>query len=422
MAVQAAIEAADNTREYKRAFLVGWRLAQMHANPVHMADLPALVTDEDGLAQISDDFGPGQRARLIWEGLSTDLSGLPGGTSPEVTAAKDGLQSILKNPKQDQRAIATSIEDLSKQVLMNVYITNPHLAKALLIGQHLAQFVFGPADHTALAERLSAEKVRRTCLLLTELKESFPQRATAAVTGSLEYWQRLPDKYRGTGTDVEVALQRQGERWRSLLTGEARADDLLNLGDYRQAFREYMHQVALLSEKSRLLLGAVVTLLALTGGGIFLIIRFAPGGAAVIAGVIAAAAGALGITWKTIAATVGKAATLLERPMLDDGLNAAVKIAAFIAPADMPAAVRTELRKQLSKAEPDKDKDKAEPGEDGQQKLVETKELEGTQTEAQPSPAEAAQPPAPALSGSDPAVSLGVPQPSAGTPAPLQTG
>ena len=134
-----------------------------------------------------------------------------------------------------------------------------------------------------------------------------------------------------TGTDVSMALLSQGARWRSLLTGEARADDLLDLGDYRQAFGEYMHQVALLAQKNRWIFGTVVTLFALTGSGIFLIIRFAPAGAAVIAGVIAAVAGALGITWKTVTVTVGRAATLFERPMLDDGLSQAVKIAAFIA-------------------------------------------------------------------------------------------
>jgi len=125
-----------------------------------------------------------------------------------------------------------------------------------------------------------------------------------------------------------------------------------------------MHQVALLSRKNQWLLGTVATLLALTGGGIFLIISFAPAGAAVIAGVIAAVAGALGITWKTTAVTVGKAATLLERPMLDDGLSAAVKFAAFIAPAAVPAAAIAELRKQLRETESSKN---------GQRKLSEAK-------------------------------------------------
>ena len=196
MTVQAAIEAADDTRQYKRAFLVGWRLAQMYAAPIHMADLPTLVTDEGGLAQIPDHFEAGQEARLIWAGLDTDLSGLPGGTSPEIERTKTALYESLQNPEQEERAIATNIRTLSRRTLMNVYITNPHLAKALLVGQQLAKFVFGPTDPAALAERLSVENVQRTCSLLTELKASFPQRATAAVAGSLEYWQHLPEKYR----------------------------------------------------------------------------------------------------------------------------------------------------------------------------------------------------------------------------------
>jgi len=390
MTVQAAIEAADNTHEYKRAFLVGWRLAQMYANPIHMADLPALVTDKGGLAQIPDQFDPGQQARLIWEGLDADLSKLPGGNSGEIVKARTMLGGTLAGHNYNEDAIANSIKDVFSRTLMNAYIVNPHLAKALVVGQQLAEFIFGPA---ALAERLSAENVQRTCSLLAKLKASFPQRATTAVSGSLEYWQHLPEKYRATSTDVGAALLSQGERWRSLLTGESRADDLLNLGDYRQAFGEYMHQVALLSEKARWLMGTVVTLLAITGGGIFLIIRFAPAGAAVTAGVIAAVAGALGITWKTVAATVGKAATLLERPMLDDGLNGAVKFAAFIAPAAMPPAEIAELRKQVRETKPHKD---GQPKE-AVQTAAQTRAVEAPAEEA---PAEKA--PAPAMGASDP--------------------
>lgn len=340
-----AIE-VGNTREYGRAFLVGWRLAQMHANPIYMTELHTLVTGNNGAAEILEHFEPGEQAQLVWRALEADLSELPGGGSQNITTAKNTLLQNLENPHYGEQAIATSIETLSTRTLANVYIANPHLAKALLVGQQLAEFVFGPANPAALAERLTEEKVQRTCSLLTELQASFPVRATAAVAGSLEYWQRWADRNRGTATDVGATLLRQGERWRSLLTGEARADDLLELSDYRQAFGAYVHQVALLCQKNPWLWGTLVALLVATGGGIFAIITYAPAGAAVIAGVIAAVAGALGITWKTVAVTVGQAATLLERPMLDGGLSEAVKIAAFIAPVDgMSHDEIAELRK-----------------------------------------------------------------------------
>ena len=103
----------------------------------------------------------------------------------------------------------------------------------------------------------------------------------------------------------------------------------------------------MLARKYPLMWLLVVTLLAGTGVGIWAIIKYAPTGAAVIAGVIAAAAGALGVTWKTVAVTLGKASVLLERPMVEDGLREAVKFAAFIRPVEMTPADMALLRKEV---------------------------------------------------------------------------
>jgi hypothetical protein len=165
------------------------------------------------------------------------------------------------------------------------------------------------------------------------------------------FWQRWVTAQPDDVAAVEEALLRQGEQWRSLLTGEIQADDLLDLDDYRQAFWDYARQLIVIYRKSPWLSGIVLALLAGTGVGIWAIITYAPTGAAVIAGVIAAAAGALGITWKTVAVTVGKAAALLERPLLDDGLREAVKVAAFIPPVDMTYDQIKQLRKEVRKEE-----------------------------------------------------------------------
>jgi hypothetical protein len=116
-------------------------------------------------------------------------------------------------------------------------------------------------------------------------------RGTSAVAGSLMYWQRWVEANPAEDDAVREKLLRQGELWRSLLAGEIRADDLLGLSDYRQAFGDYTRQLRLLARKYP---------------KIWLLV-------------------ALGITWKTVAVTVGRAAALLERPMLDDGLSEAVK-------------------------------------------------------------------------------------------------
>jgi hypothetical protein len=179
MSVQERLEAAGGATEYSRAFLVGWRLAQLHANPIHMADVRAFAREgEDGLAELPERLDPQQQARLIWVGLDADLARLPGGESPEISDARTVLKTHLQNPAYDQNAISRGIEALFKLSLTNVYVINPHLAKALIVGEQLAGLVFGPADPTiaraALEARLSETSVRRTCSLLDELQSSFP--------------------------------------------------------------------------------------------------------------------------------------------------------------------------------------------------------------------------------------------------------
>lgn len=353
MVAQGNLEPAGNTSEYSRAFLVGWRLAQLYANPTHIDHKLAFVVDEEGyLPGISQELTQQQQAQLIWVGLQTDLSELPGGISPEATAAKTALGVSLASANYHEESIASGILDVFKVTSANVYVVNPHLAKALNLGRELAGLVFGSVgaspDLSALRKQLSAGRVGRICSLLDELRSAFPLRATDAVSGSLQCWRRWME----TGTDADAVVVRsnlrsQGERWRSLLTGEIRADDLLDLHDYRQAIRNYVGQVAGLYQKSPWLSGTVLVMLIATGASIWAIVTYAPKGAAVVAAIIATVAGALGITWKTVSVTVGKAAALIERPMFDKQISEAVKIAAFLPPVEMTAAVKAKLLKEL---------------------------------------------------------------------------
>jgi hypothetical protein len=227
------------------------------------------------------------------------------------------------------------------------------LAKALNLGRQLAGLVFGrvgaSSDFAALQEQLSEDRVSVATSLLEELQSALPLRATAAVSGSLAYWQRWVRTYSAPVDEERKNLGSQGERWRGLLTGEIRADDLLDLQDYRQAIRNYVGQVAALYRKSPWLSGTVLAMLAATGAGIWAIVTYAPKGAAVVAAIIATVAGALGITWKTVTVTAGKAAALIERPMFENQLSEAVKIAAFVRPIDINPAQKTKLLKELGK-------------------------------------------------------------------------
>ena len=269
MAAQRELESVGNATEYSRAFLVGWRLAQLYATPTHTEEILAVVREEGYLPEIPERLTQQQQAQLIWIGLGSDLSELPGGKSSNISEAKIRLKGALEDKEYNEEAITKAIRDVFKITLINVYIIHPHLAKAIILGRQLAGLVFGPANapaaFTALHEQLSADRVKRTCLLLEELQSSFPLRATAAVSGSLVYWQHWMETCSGDDPAVREKLHSQGEQWRSLLTGEIRADDLLALHDYRQAIGDYVGQVAELYRKNPWLWGTVLALLAATG-------------------------------------------------------------------------------------------------------------------------------------------------------------
>lgn len=217
---------------------------------------------------------------MIWVGLHGDLPELPGGKSADILKAITALEVALENPAFTEEEISGHILNVFGITLANVYVVNPHLAKALILGRQLAGLVFGrvgaPADFTALRERLSADRVSRTCSLLEELQSTFPLLAAAAVSGSLVCWQHWMETRSGAEDAIRMNLRSQGERWRSLLTGEIRSDDLLELQDYRQAVGNYVSQVAGLYQRNPWLLGTVLAMLAATGTGIWAIVTFAP--------------------------------------------------------------------------------------------------------------------------------------------------
>jgi hypothetical protein len=351
MAVQRELEPVYNAKEYRHAFLVGWRFAQLNANTTHTEEILP-VTLEEGYLPALPVFSSEQRTLVIWNRLKLDLSGLPGGSSPKIEEEVRTADQLLEKKEFDTRAITTAINEAFKTTVVQVYVTEPLLSKAIDLGLHLANLVFGPANQThqvvSLGPQFSEKRVQVTCSLLDELQSAFPLRAAAAVSGSLVYWQHWVTGHPADDA-VRKELQSQGEQWQGLLTGEICADDLLDLQDYRQAMQVYAGQVAGLWRKNPLLWKAASALLVASGAGIWAIVTYAPKGAAVVAAIIATAAGALGISWKTITATVGKVAGLLERPMLNDGLSDAVKIAAFIAPPGMTPAEITKLRDEVRK-------------------------------------------------------------------------
>jgi hypothetical protein len=150
---------------------------------------------------------------------------------------------------------------------------------------------------------------------------------------------------------TKLALDSQGEKWRRLLSGEIRPLDLLTAGDYRQAAARLLGRLrSLIWSFVRRFWILIAIVLAVTGTVIWAIIRFAPSGTATVVALIAAAAGSLGVSWKTVASTLGQVISKAEQPLWDAEVLESVVVAATVPPLNMGRRTILKWRKATIEA------------------------------------------------------------------------
>jgi hypothetical protein len=110
MVTQRGLKPEGNAKEYSRAFLVGWRLAQLYASPIHPEDISVVFTKDGYLPEIPENFTPPQQVKLIWTGLRGALEELPGGTSQEIANAITSLEETLQDKEYKEGYSAGRVE------------------------------------------------------------------------------------------------------------------------------------------------------------------------------------------------------------------------------------------------------------------------------------------------------------------------
>jgi hypothetical protein len=175
---------------------------------------------------------------------------------------------------------------------------------------------------------------------LDDLSASFPDDATDAVKGSLWKWQAWAEKGKAGPTEKELAnlplaLNKQGETWRRLLSGEILAENLLTADHYKKAASRLLARIRdlTLSFLGRWWL-PITILLASVGLLIWAILVYVPGSTETIVALIATAAGALGISWKTVGSTLGRAVSKVEDQWWNSEIREAIITAATFTPQD----------------------------------------------------------------------------------------
>jgi hypothetical protein len=355
MSTQTESNPASGDINVQRAFRLGWRFAQVYHNP-HRATLEAsarkgaLPSHLPSLGELSD----GNRTELILREIEHDVASL----KPELSsddndpASLNLLLNVMRGPI-DSKGKKTQVLETFRHLRIEIGADDAHLSTAIDLGRMLADTMILANSPGAYLTEFESYRLQNAYEWLEDLHTSFPEHASDAVKGSLQYWQQWVSNTSGgalpAGQDTQVrrALSLQGERWRRLLSGEILPVDLLSADNYRQAASDYLGRIGRLSWSFvRRFWPAIILVLGGTGAIIWAILTYAPAGAASVAAVIATAAGSLGVSWKTVGSTLGKVATQAEQPLWNAEVLEAIVVATFIPPVEMNDRAIASLRKQ----------------------------------------------------------------------------
>jgi hypothetical protein len=306
------------------AFALGWQVSELFR-----ADLRHRSEPRDGdlpdLGSLSDD----QRRQISVDQVQAALSQLEpaiqraGLSSPagELTT----VRTALKNWDTDgQPAVGT----LHVKLLGTLTAVDFRLGKAYGLGRALADTCRKPTDAAGVRHELEPYRVAKMLAWLDELSTALPPHAAHCVYTSLTQWR----DWAGTEQPDDATLMRQGELWRTLLSGEKRGTEMLEI-------RNYLHATSKVAARMSSIVGRVLLhfwwlvliVVALIAGAVVLFIE--GGGSHVVAGAGALVAG-LGLGWKGVGGALGKLAGRLEQPLWGAVLDVAIADAITLTPSN----------------------------------------------------------------------------------------
>jgi hypothetical protein len=367
----AAAPPANGTweaRKVQRAFRLGWHFAQMYHDP-HRANGDAGEVIDAGevmkepprhLPSLSELTVP-ERATLLMREITNDVTclddELPADLKiPAVRASVAALDGVMKGhvPTEGKQL---QILRAYTRLRVDLGAADPHLGTALDLGRILADTVILPVTTADYRAEFSKFRLANVYGWLEDLHAYFPKYAADTVKGSLEIWQGWVSQHADSisGDDrerVRRALTRQGERWRRILSGEILAEDLLTAGDYRDAATFFLGRLrSLMWDFTKRFWPVALPGLLVAAAVIAAIVIWAPRGSASVIAFVAAAAGALGVSWKTVSSTLGRAASNAEQPLWNAEVQESIVMAATLLPTHAGRREIMSMRQSAREAE-----------------------------------------------------------------------
>jgi hypothetical protein len=304
------------------AFALGWQMAEIY----RPEPPPAPAAGESGHLPALSDLSVDEWARVGLDQVQAGITKLRGAIVDAGLTVPDaerfaGRVTGLVGEERDR-----AIEGFHTRLLATLTAADFRLGKGYGIGRALADMTRHPADWRT---ELSPAPVATLASWLRDLSTALPPHAAHVVASSLEEWgefaQAQPPTADGSAQSLDVALlQAQGRLWRSLISGEKRPTEMLEISDYVAAGESLLQSTARLA-KAVLRHHAPVLLTAL---GLFIVgialMLITDDAAGIVsgAGVILTA---LGIGWKGAGTAAGKALGRVGTPLWESALDLVIR-------------------------------------------------------------------------------------------------
>lgn len=334
------------------AFALGWQMAGLYRDPhLHRArqrsepvdlpgysDLTASERTEIGLDQIEAGIN------RLW--LAIGAAGLERPDTAAVAAAFDAAGGRSGSIRDLRWAVVGLHVELMEKLLAADF----RLGKAYGLGRALADTGTPPATEgasprEAFERALGHWRLESVRQWLADLDSTLPPHAAKAVRASIDSWEEWaaaplldgrPIDWDEDGNAVRLALRRQAQLWRALLSGEKSGTDMLHADDYLRATRELLSRAGhfaagLVLHLWFVLLPALVLLVAA-----IVLLATSDRTATDLAAVGAFLVG-LGITWQSVGAAAARLGDHLKQPLWGAALNVAIADAITELPRSQPS-------------------------------------------------------------------------------------
>lgn len=299
------------------AFALGWQMAEVYRPESRRT---SMASTDDDLPEI-EHLGA---VELQAMGLLQVQAGI---TKLRPSIAGAGLEepdaerfALLIEEVDDPRARRRAIRAFHIDLLATLSAADFRLGKAYGLGRALADATQSPRDWQA---GFASDRVAIVATWIRELASVLPPHAAHPVAQSLGAWSRWAQKHEGEGGDTRQKLPAQGRLWRSLLSGEKEPTEVLEIGDYLSAGEGMLQRNGELAGKFLRHYWRLVTIaIALLGVGIWLIVG---PGSGIAAGLGAATIfTSVGLSWKGLGSSLGKAGAHVEEPLWQAELDQAI--------------------------------------------------------------------------------------------------